>query len=89
MGKEEVEKQFNKEAKEGWRFAAGAARVTVERASSEDQQHTSGGVFVAVGSNLGAVAGEKEESHKHGECQWRIAYLHGVLLALGRMDAEK
>ena len=40
-----------KEAKEGWTFAAGAA--------SEGQKHTSGGVFVAVDSNLGAVVGEK------------------------------
>ena len=30
---------------------------TDERASSEDQKHTSGGVFVAVDSNLGAVVG--------------------------------
>ena len=30
------------------------------RAGSEDQKHSSGGVFVAVDSNLGAVIGEKE-----------------------------
>ena len=50
-----MEEQFNREAKEGWRFAADAARITDERASSEDRKHTSGGVFVAVDSNLGAV----------------------------------
>ena len=55
-----MEEQFNKEAKEGWRSAADAARITDKRAGSEDQQHTSGGVFVAVDSNLGAVVGEKE-----------------------------
>ena len=36
MRKEEMEEQFNREAKEGWRFAAVAARITDERASSED-----------------------------------------------------
>ena len=55
-----MEEQFNKEAKEGWRFAADAARITDERASSEDRKHTSGGVFVAVDSNLGAVVGAEE-----------------------------
>ena len=49
-----MEEHLNKVAKEGWRFAADAARITDERASSEDQKHTSGGVLVAVDSNLGA-----------------------------------
>ena len=77
LRKEEMEEQFNEEAKEGWRFAADAARVTDETAGSEDRKHTSGGVFVAVDSNLGAVVGEEEgavasiqatraESPKHG-----------------------
>ena len=39
-----MEEQFNKEATEGWRFAADAARITDERASDEDRKHTSGGV---------------------------------------------
>ena len=55
-----MEEQFNKEAKEGWRFVAGAARITDKRGGSEDQKHTSRGVCAAVGSNLGAVVGEKE-----------------------------
>ena len=42
LRKEEMEDQFNKEAKEGWRFAADAARNTDERAGSEDQKRTSG-----------------------------------------------
>ena len=54
-----MEEQFNKEA-EGWRFAADAARITDERAGREDQKHTSGGVFVAVDSNLGPVVGTEE-----------------------------
>ena len=29
-------------SKEGWRFAADAARITDGRASSDDQKHTSG-----------------------------------------------
>ena len=37
-----------------WGFEADAARIT-----SEDRKHTSGGVFVAVDSNVGAVVGEK------------------------------
>ena len=60
LRKEEMKEQLDKEAKEGWRFAAGAARITDERAGSEDQKQTSGGVLVAVNSNLGAVVGEKE-----------------------------
>ena len=53
LRKEEMEDQFNREGKEGWRYAADAARITNERASSDDQKHTSGRVFVAVDSNLG------------------------------------
>ena len=63
LRKEEMEEQFNKEAKEGWRFPADAARITDERAGIGDQKHTSGGVFVAVDSNLGAVAGAEEWSN--------------------------
>ena len=55
-----MEEQFNREAKEGWIFAADAERITDDRASSEDRKHTSGGVFVAVDSNLGAVVGAEE-----------------------------
>ena len=36
------------EAKEGWRFAASASRITDETAEDEDRKHTSGGV---VGGN--------------------------------------
>ena len=57
LRKEEMEEQFNREAKEGWRFAADAARITDERASSQDRTHKSGGVFVAIDSILGAVVG--------------------------------
>ena len=39
-----MEEQFDKEAKEGWRFAANAARITDETTGSEDRKHTSGGV---------------------------------------------
>ena len=52
--------QFKKEAKEGWRFAADAANITDETAGSEDREHTSGGVFVAVDSNTGAVVGVED-----------------------------
>ena len=60
LRKEEMEEQFNKEAKEGWRFAASSARITEETAGDEDRKHTSGGVFVAIDSNLGAVVGAEE-----------------------------
>ena len=46
-----MEEQFNKEAKERWMFAADAERIT---------DGTSGGVFVAVDSNLSAVVGMEE-----------------------------
>ena len=47
-----MEEQFNKEAKQGWRFAADVARNTDENASSK---HTTGGVFEAIDSDFGAV----------------------------------
>ena len=43
-----MEEQFNRE----------------ERASSDDRKHTSGGVFVAVDSNLGAVVGAEEGANE-------------------------
>ena len=55
-----MDEQFNKEAKQGWRFAADAARITDVNVSSEDRKHTSGGVFLC--SNLGAVIGKEEGS---------------------------
>ena len=51
---EEVEEQFNKEAKKGWRFVVGAARIAQETTGSEDCKHTSGGVFVAIDNNPGS-----------------------------------
>ena len=36
-------------------------QLTDENASSEDRKHTSGGVFVAFDSNLGAVLAKKRE----------------------------
>ena len=42
----EMEEQFNKEAQEGWIFVADAARISGERAGSEDRMHTSGGFFL-------------------------------------------
>ena len=40
LRKEEMEEQFHKEAKEGSKFAADAARITDERAGIDDQKHT-------------------------------------------------
>ena len=55
-----MEEQFNGEAKDRWRFAANAGRIADETTGSEDRKHTSGGFFLAVDSNLGAVV-EAEE----------------------------
>ena len=52
-----MEEQFNREAKEGWRFAASAKRITEETAGDEDRKHTSGGVFVALVAVVGAEEG--------------------------------
>ena len=101
MKKAEIEEQFNKEAKKCWRFAADAARVTKENAGTEDRKHTSGGVFVAVDSNLGAVIGKEEAAvesipgNKGRIAQaWvnvrgRYACLLSILVALGRLDSEE
>ena len=93
-----MEEQFNGEAKERWRCAADAARITDARASSEDRAHTSGWVFVAVDSNLGAEEGAIE-SIPSNEGRIAQAWLNvrgglpacllDVLLALRRMDPEE
>ena len=60
LKKEEMEEQFNREAREGWRYAADAARITDETAGREDRKHTSGGLVVVIDCNLGAVVGAEE-----------------------------
>ena len=94
LRKEEMEEHSNKEAKEGWRFAADAARITDERAGSEERKHTSGGVFVALDSNLGAVVGGDEgaiESIPGNEgriAQVGCANVRTILLCHGGMDPQ-
>ena len=63
-----MEEQFNKEFKQGWRLAADAARITDEKANSEDRKHTSGGVFVAIDSNLGSMVDKAE---------WAVTFVLG------------
>ena len=75
--------------------------ITEETTGSEGRKHTSGGVFVAINSNSGAVVGAEEGTmgsipgieriivQVWGERQRTIAYLLSLLLALGRMDAEE
>ena len=58
-----IEDTFNKDAGQGWRNAADAARVTDERADREDEKHTSGGVFAAI-DKLGAVIDKEEGAVK-------------------------
>ena len=57
LRQEEMEQQSNKEANQGWRLAADAARLTDLNIGCEDRKHTSGVMFVAVVRNLGAVVG--------------------------------
>ena len=77
-------------------------RITDENANSEDHKYTSGGVFVAVDSNPGAVVGTEEGAVESipgnegriacpsmGECARRYAGLLGVLLTLGGLDPEE
>ena len=52
LRKEEMEEQFNREAKEGWRFAAHAARVTDESASDEEEE----GAVMSIPGNEGRIA---------------------------------
>ena len=95
MKKVELEEQFNKEVKQGWRFAADAA-------NSEDCNHTSDGVFVTIDSDLGDVVdkeegavmscrsqGTKDESPKRGLMSEEVYGFRRVLLAFRRMDTEK
>ena len=94
-----MEEQFKREAKEGWRFAASAARITEEMAGDEDRKHTSGRVFVAVDSNLGAVVGAEEGALEsipgnegriaQGERKRRTACLLSLLLAFRAMVVKK
>ena len=101
LRKEEMEEQFNKEAKEGWRCAADAARITDERVSGEDRKHTSRGVFdgsrqQSVSSCESRTRGKWFDSWYRrkncpgmGECQRRFVCFLGVFPALRRLDHEE
>ena len=84
MRKEEMEEQFKKEAKKGWRLAADSARIIDEKASSADRTHTWRGVFAAIqlhyvahctlcllGSSCSRVV--SRASHRHHQ---KNLYLH-------------
>ena len=79
--------QKKKPNKQEWKLAADAARNTDVNASSEDLKHTSGRVFVAVDSNMGAVVGTEERAIESisgpsvSKCARRYAGLLSVLLA--------
>ena len=57
-----MEEQFNKEANQGWRFAADAARVIDDSAGGVDRKHTSG----SLSSNRQHSGRMKEGSPRHG-----------------------
>ena len=42
MRREEMEEQFNKVPKQGWRSAVDASRITDENAGCKDRKHTPG-----------------------------------------------
>ena len=68
-----MEEKLNKEAEEGWRFAASAARITEVTAGDEDRKHTSGGAVVgAEKKRLSRFQEMKEELPSLGECQRSI-----------------
>ena len=99
-----MDEQFNEEAKHGWRFAADEARITDEKASSEDRKHPSERVFESTDGNLGAVIGKEEGAARSfpgnegriaqawGDCARRsarrCASLFRILLALRRLDTK-
>ena len=56
MRRVEMEEHFNSEFKQAWRFAADAARITDEKASSEDRKH----------NRLAYPEEMKEEWSRHG-----------------------
>ena len=53
---------MNKEAKEGWRFAADAARITDERASSKDQKAHIRRCFGGSGQQSGSSCWRRRRS---------------------------
>ena len=76
LKKEETEVQFNREAKEGWRFAADAARITDGTAGSEDRKHKEESLLQSTATweqlwerkkgRLVRSQATKAESPKHG-----------------------
>ena len=64
MRKEEMEEQFNKETKHGWRLAADAARITDENTISEVSMRTSGGVFCGSPAIWEQSLPKKEQSRR-------------------------
>ena len=78
-----------------------AARTTDENAGSGDCKHTSGGVFVAIDNDLGAVIDREEgvvmsipgssgsNVQTWVKCRRKWSGFCRVLLAFGTMDAEE
>ena len=80
-----MEQQSNKEANQGWRFAAGAARITVLNTGSEDRRHTSGVMFVAVVRNLGAVGRHNQFQATRGRVAPAVLNVRGGMWVLLRV----
>ena len=60
LRKEETEEQLNKEAKEGWIFAADAARTTDKRMSIEDQKAHIRRCFCGSGQQSGSSCSRRK-----------------------------
>ena len=87
MRKEETEEKFNKEAKQGWMFAADATGTTEETASSEDCKHTPGGVCGGKKEPSSLFWKRKKNRPSTSDCQSSAVVCH-VLLAFRKMDIE-
>ena len=91
-----MEEQFNREAKEGLRFAADAARITEERAGSEVLS-TRRMESLLQSKVTWEQFSEKEKDPRQrgmnhpstGKCARIFASFFGVLLALGSLDPEE
>ena len=89
-----MEEQLNKEAKEGWRFAGDAARITDERASSEDWKNIHQEVSLwQRAATWELLLEEKKDqlrlSQENEGKLWMDANVCSILLAHGGMVPRK
>ena len=99
LRKDEMEEQLNKDAKEGWRFAADAARITDSR-QRRSKAHIRRSFCGSRKQSGSSSWRERRSSYVHprkrrkhcpgmGECAWRDANVRSILLAHGGMDPQE